>query len=241
MLMAGDHSRSLTLDGSSAQEAGLRRRQIEELCRAHQDFLRRLALQLCRSTSDAEDLLQDVLERTALHFHSPMPNHRAWMARVMRNLFVDRWRRHADSLPLAVLEDELPQPAADVPTWWECLGADDIRARLRELPDELRRPLELFAFERCSYAEIGKRLELPVKTVGTRILRARRRLKRSFLDSHGPQPPMRTGGRRQISVAYSRIARSEENRPARAVFRIEDRIQLAGERQAASTRRWQSR
>jgi hypothetical protein len=46
---------------------------------------------------------------------------------------------------------------------------------------------------------------------------------------------------RQISEAYSRIARSEEKRPARAVFRIEERTQLAGERQASSTRRWQSR
>lgn len=172
---------------SGDPEPASRRRQLEELFRVHQDFLRRLAAQMCRSTFDPDDLLQDVLERTVLHYHPSRSNHRAWMVRVMRNLFIDRIRRRASSLPPALFEEDAPEPAMDDPAWWEGLDMDAIRARLDELPDEQRTPLELFAFERCSYREIAKRLGIPPKTVATRILRARRQLKQLLLKRGVPQ------------------------------------------------------
>jgi RNA polymerase sigma-70 factor (ECF subfamily) len=160
-----------------------RRRQVDELFRAHREFLRRLAAQLCRSTFDPEDLLQDVLERTMQHVHELVPggDQRAWMARVMRNLFIDRLRRRAAAPAQDSLEDEMPAPSPESREWWEGLDAEEIRARMMELPDELRTAFELFVFERCSYAEIAVRLGIPKMTVGTRILRARRRLKQLFL------------------------------------------------------------
>src|SRR5262245_47977421 len=105
-VVANDRSEALV----GPLEDASRRQQIEQLFRAHEDFLRRLAVQLCRSAFDPEDLLQDVLERTVRHYHSLVSNHRAWMARVMRNLFIDRVRRHAAALPLAMLEDDVPAP-----------------------------------------------------------------------------------------------------------------------------------
>lgn len=160
-----------------------RRRQVDELFRAHGDFLRRLAARLCRGAIDPEDLLQDVFERTVRHVHTLVPDidHRAWLARVMRNLFVDRLRRNAATPAQAVFDEEMPAPADEGRAWWEGLDADDIRARLAELPAELRQAFELFAFEGCSYTDIAERLGIPRMTVGTRILRARRRLKQLFL------------------------------------------------------------
>jgi RNA polymerase sigma-70 factor, ECF subfamily len=170
-------------------EEAWRRRQVDELFRAHGDFLRRLAARLCRSAFDPDDLLQDVLERTVLNVHtlSPGHDHRAWMARVMRNLFIDRVRRRAAAPPPATLEEETPAPAAESREWWEGLDADDIRARVHELPEELRSAFELFMFDGCSYAEIAERLRIPKMTVGTRILRARRRLKQLFLAARGTE------------------------------------------------------
>ena len=49
-----------------------------------------------------------------------------------------------------------------------------------------------------------------------------------------------TGRTFQISSQYSRIARSEENLPARAVLRIDMRVQRSGSFQAALTRSWQA-
>jgi len=160
-----------------------RRRQVDELFRAHGDFLRRLAAQLCRATLDPDDLVQDVFERTMQHVHvlQPEGDHRAWLARVMRNMFVDGLRRRAATPAQDALEDDVPAPGPDSREWWEKLDAEDIRARMTELPDELRGAFELFVFEGCSYAEIASRLGIPKMTVGTRILRGRRRLKQLFV------------------------------------------------------------
>jgi RNA polymerase sigma-70 factor, ECF subfamily len=164
-----------------------RQRRVDELCREHGGFLRRLAASLCRSSFDPDDLFQDVLERTLHHFDRLPPgvDHRAWMARVMRNLFIDRVRRRATAPAAVELDDEpvSPPPPEDV-AWWETLDADDIRARLREIPEELREAFALFALEGCSYQDIAARLGIPKATVGTRILRARRRIKQLFDRAH---------------------------------------------------------
>jgi RNA polymerase sigma-70 factor (ECF subfamily) len=176
----GEDPREATV---SSFDDAWRRRQVDELFRANSEFLRRLAAQLCRSRFDPEDLLQDVFERTMQHAQALVPggDHRAWMARVMRNLFIDRLRRRAAAPAQNALEDEPPAPPPEAREWWEGLDTEDIRARMADLPDELRAAFELFVFEGCSYAEIATRLGIPKMTVGTRILRARRRLKQLFL------------------------------------------------------------
>jgi RNA polymerase sigma-70 factor, ECF subfamily len=157
-----------------------RRRRLETLAREHRDFLRALAGKLCRSQFDPDDLVQDTLERTVQHLDRiPVDaNHRAWMARVLHNLFIDRCRRRASSPPTTDAEAvPLAAPVHEERPWWEQLDAADVRRRLDELPAELRGAFELHAFEGCSYKEIAERLQIPMATVGTRILRARRRLK----------------------------------------------------------------
>ena len=73
------------------------RDQLDSLFREHGEFLRRLAGRLCRGSFDPDDLVQDVLERTVQNFDRLPPgvDHRAWMTRVMRNLFIDQLRRSA--------------------------------------------------------------------------------------------------------------------------------------------------
>jgi RNA polymerase sigma-70 factor (ECF subfamily) len=96
----------------------------------------------------------------------------------MRNLYID-WIRRRAAAPDSTAVDELalPLPEPQPVAWWELLDPDDVRALVAELPDELRRPLELFAFDGCSYQEIATRLRVPRCTIGTRIMRARRQLK----------------------------------------------------------------
>jgi len=174
----------------SSLEEARKQRQLGELARAHRDFLRGLAAKLCRSHFDPDDLVQDVLERAIQHFDRlpPDTNHRAWMARVMQNLFIDKIRRR-DAAPGTTPIDDVPvatPPPEDV-AWWENLDADDVRARVAELPVELRDAFALFAFEGCSYQEISARLDIPKATVGTRILRARRRLKELLTRAAGEE------------------------------------------------------
>jgi RNA polymerase sigma-70 factor, ECF subfamily len=156
------------------------RRRLAALSREHHAFLLKLARKLCRSNFDPEDLVQDVLLKAVAH-HDRMPpdvNHAAWMARVMRNLFIDRVRsRAAQPKPVDLDEVVLPVPDPDQREWWEELTAEEIRAALLQIPEELRGAFERFAFERQSYKEISAALGIPAATVGTRVLRARRHLR----------------------------------------------------------------
>ena len=165
-------------------EDARRRKELEALSRAHGDYLRGLAHKLCRSQLDPDDLVQDVFERT---LRSPIPpgaNERAWLSRVMSNLFIDKLRRRN-----ARREDPIeaepamvrPEPGA----WWEALTAEDVRAQLARLPAEQRETFELFAFERKSYDDIAAALGIAKATVGTRILRARQKIRELLAKERG--------------------------------------------------------
>ncbi len=157
------------------------RRRLDELTRAHHATLLSLARKLCRSSFDPDDLVQDVLVKAVAHFDRlpPGTNHVAWMTRVMHNLFIDQVRRRT-ARPTQPLADDgalAAPPPPDEAAWWEALDAADVRAAVPRLPAELRDAFALFAFDGLSYKEIGARLGVPVATVGTRVLRARRKLR----------------------------------------------------------------
>ncbi len=163
---------------TSIEEARDRRR-LDDQIRAHHGFLSSLARKLCRTSFDAEDLLQDVVMKTVAAHHRipPDANLAAWMARTMHNLFIDRVRERAVRTSEALDERTHAAPAAETRAWWEELRAADVRAVLPRLSDELRVAFELFAFDGLTYKEIAARQGVPVATVGTRVLRARRQLR----------------------------------------------------------------
>src|SRR5690606_33131572 len=73
----------------------LHQKRVEHWTRRHRPLLQSLARRLCRSSLDPDDLVQDTLER-ALRSSLPVDtNERAWLSRVMRNLFIDRLRQQA--------------------------------------------------------------------------------------------------------------------------------------------------
>jgi RNA polymerase sigma-70 factor (ECF subfamily) len=164
----------------------VQRRQLDEIFRNNERFLRSFAQRLCRSSFEPGDLVQDTLERCTrrglalISAASP----RAWMARVMRNLFIDRVRRCHGSPAVVPFDDQAPLPIAERRAWWEDLDATDVRAALHEVASQHRRAFELFAFKGCSYSEIASGLGITPGTVGTRILRARRQLKQIIAARH---------------------------------------------------------
>ena len=155
---------------------------LANLARDHHAFLLALARKLTRGNFDAEDLVQDVLVKTVTQFATlrAVVNHRAWMTQVLKNLFIDRVRRKKTRDKLDALEPETAPP--DEPIWWMTLDAGDVRAAVAKLPDELRETFDRFALRDESYQTISDALAIPKATVGTRILRARRRLKQLLLE-----------------------------------------------------------
>lgn len=161
------------------------RRRWEQLTTDHGPYLRGLARKLCRSQLDPEDLVQDVFERT---LRSPIPpgaNERAWLARVTHNLFIDKLRRRqARREDLTDALEELRAPSEER-LWWEALTEDEVRAQVARLPEDQRTTFELFAFDGASYEDIAARLGIAKATVGTRILRARQKIREQLRKERG--------------------------------------------------------
>lgn len=157
------------------------RRQLEALLLEHRPFLRGLALKLYGNRADADDLVQDVMEkllRTAPTL--PESGHgRPWLAAVLHNQFIDRLRRAnaRKETPQAELTEPAVPVLAHVEPWWQALSADDVQAQMANLSDELRSAFELFTYQNKSYIEIAEQLQISKATVGTRILRARQKLR----------------------------------------------------------------
>jgi RNA polymerase sigma-70 factor (ECF subfamily) len=149
--------------------------------------LRHRALRLERSRAEADDLLQDTLERALRGFERfrSGTNVRVWLHTIMFHLFIDRCRRrtHERLLEPAAAE-ELPSPQAEPRAPWEEIGDDQVRDALARLEQPFRAIGELHWIEHRSYREISDRLGIPLGTVGTRLLRARRKMRR-LLDATG--------------------------------------------------------
>ena len=152
-------------------------RTIDAWVREHQSALYGVALKLCGRPEDSHDLVQDTFERAMRSEVAPQ-SARAWLFSVLHHLFIDRQRKKVrrpqhkslDEVELAAREPE-PPPA------WTALSVDEVRAALDRLEPEFREAYRLHALEGLGYAEIGAKLGVPVSTVGTRIMRARRKLR----------------------------------------------------------------
>lgn len=151
------------------------------LASEHLRYLSERAFRLTRNQADAADLVQDTFER-ALKFsgsHVPPSRARNWLLVVMHNLFVDKYRANR-AAPMAVSPELLPELAApepDEPQIQDVVTIDDVHKALTQVPHVLRQVFELREIEGRTYAEIAATLEIPLVTVGTRLLRARRHIK----------------------------------------------------------------
>lgn len=122
--------------------------------------------------------MQDLFEKTVRSPSSipPGANERAWLSRVMHNLFIDKLRRKHARREEPMVADVVAGTTDDHP-WWESLTATEVRAQVAKLPDEQRVTFELFAFQGKSYDAIAAELNIAKGTVGSRIQRARAKLK----------------------------------------------------------------
>lgn len=139
--------------------------------------LRRYARALVGSRADADDLVQDTLERAHARWHlwRRGAGVRPWLFAIMHNLFVDRSRLARSRVALAPL-DGAGEPAS--PGGQEAASARlDLEAALARLSPPQREVLLLVTLEELSYADAARVLDIPLGTVMSRLASARARLR----------------------------------------------------------------
>jgi RNA polymerase sigma-70 factor, ECF subfamily len=140
-----------------------------------------LARRTCASEADAADVVQDTLE-SALQAGdrlTAVENLKAWLVTILHRRIIDLFRRRErEQLGDPPEEPAVTQeaPPADAPLWSR-IDIAQLRAAVERLEPEFREVFVLHAFERRSYRHIAEALGIPSNTVGTRLLRARRKLR----------------------------------------------------------------
>jgi RNA polymerase sigma-70 factor (ECF subfamily) len=134
----------------------------------------------------AKDLTQETYLRAWKYFDTfePGTNCRAWLIRILHNVWADQWRQPGVERPLVDNDEALIEPYYD---WEDEFLKDewsqDVESALSQLPEMYRWAVLLADVEEFSYQEIAKVMNCPVGTVMSRINRGRRTLAR-LLHAH---------------------------------------------------------
>ncbi|MGB4844606.1 MAG: RNA polymerase sigma factor [Ferruginibacter sp.] len=149
------------------------------------DYLRPFAMTLTRDVESAKDLIQETLYKALANKekYNAGTNIKAWMYTIMRNIFINNYRRAAkqktvfDNTPNDFLLDYNQFTIANAAE--TNLNLKEIKEAIYQLPEIFKTPFELY-FEGYKYHEIADILSEPLGTIKSRIHFARKLLKQQL-------------------------------------------------------------
>lgn len=172
-----------------------RKKQLfEEQALPHLGLVYNAALRFVRKPEDAEDLVQETYLRAYRFFHQfeQGTNIRAWLLKILRNTFINRYRKKMKEPKQVAFEEIEPYfeqlaksnpaellKAVEKDVFGKMMG-DEIMDALDKLPEEFRTAVILCDLQEMSYEEIAQIMECPTGTVRSRISRGRKMLQMSL-------------------------------------------------------------
>lgn len=157
---------------------------FDNLVVKHADFLKPYAVSLTKDHEDAKDLYQETMMRALLNKDKYQfgTNLKAWMYTIMRNIFINNYRRSKKMITVAADSSAaISTPASTTYNYgWNNVRLAEIKKAIDELPDIFRLSFELH-YTGYKYQEIAELLHEPLGTVKSRIHFARKQLT-SILD-----------------------------------------------------------
>ena len=172
-----------------------KRQAFEKEALPHMDALYRTALRMTKNVGDAEDLVQEALVKAYRFWDKfePGSNCRAWLFKIMTNVFINEYRSKSRS-PMSVNVDDIDDnylygqlaTSSDGDNPEKELFAkmldDDVKKAIDELPEDFRIVVVLSFIEGFSYQEIAEIANLQLGTVKSRLHRGRKLLQKELLD-----------------------------------------------------------
>jgi RNA polymerase sigma-70 factor (ECF subfamily) len=190
-LMADATPDQETTPGSERAREALDRVHFEEEALGHADQLYRIALRLSGSQQAAEELVQEAYVRAFRGWrgYRPGSNLAAWLATILRNVFLDEARKQSRRPAQESFEDTTeyylynqlaesggePQEAV-----LNRLSGGAIVDSLADIPPAFREVVVLVDIGDFSYQDAADILGVPIGTVMSRLHRGRRALKQAL-------------------------------------------------------------
>jgi RNA polymerase sigma factor (sigma-70 family) len=143
--------------------------------------LKYFALNLTSNDEEAKDLLQETMLKAISNRHrfADKTNLKAWLYTIMKNIFINNYRRNMKANTLLDSTKDLyyiniPQTGgAVVPE--SRYSEKEILSKIEVLENEYKIPFTMY-FDGYKYKEIADYLNLPIGTVKSRIFLARKQL-----------------------------------------------------------------
>jgi RNA polymerase sigma-70 factor, ECF subfamily len=162
---------------------------FEETALPLRTTLRKFAMHLTNNSENANDLLQDTF-LNAFRFWNQFQqgtNIRGWLHQIMRNVFINRYRKEIKEPGKVSYEEyHLPSDALQEAVVDECgilergcdeIYGDEVLRSIESMSDTFRNVVLLCDGEGFNYDEIARLLDCPVGTVRSRIHRGRKLLR----------------------------------------------------------------
>ncbi|MCA9356746.1 RNA polymerase sigma factor [Candidatus Nomurabacteria bacterium] len=157
-----------------------------ELVLRYEPKMMRYARKFLSCQEDIEDLVQDVFIKAYSNLQSFDTSLRfsPWLYRIAHNTFVNELKRKS-RFSLGVFEADvlLPQLPAKESSDDQVLETElkgEMELHLAKLAPKYREVIILHYFDEFSYQEISDIMQIPITTVGVRILRAKNKLKQTL-------------------------------------------------------------
>lgn len=153
----------------------------------HTNALFRWVVGKCQDSAEAWDFVQGAFER-ALRARPRVASHkdlRAWLMVVIRNLFLDECRTPEKRCRTIQELDATEAPEVQAMPIWRQIDIETVNELVPRLTAPVREVFRLRA-SGCSMTWIAAHLQIPVRTVYTRLHRARKQLRGLLLAGVGP-------------------------------------------------------
>lgn len=152
-----------------------------------QSNLLNFAYMLTSNRDDAYDLLQDTTLKALDNQdkYAEGTNFKGWVFTIMRNLFINNYRRGVRTATVVDTTDNLYHlnlsQDSGIESPEDSYGAGEITAAINEFSEEYRIPFSMHVAG-YKYQEIADKMNLPLGTIKSRIFFARRKLQERFSD-----------------------------------------------------------
>lgn len=157
---------------------------LEAMIAAQLPYLKQIALSYAKDESAAEDLLQDTIVRIWSNQEKFIigTNFKAWSAVIMRNIFINGYRKRMARGGYIVEMDRLGAEPGVANNGYQKMEYDDVLHEVNALRDMYRRPVKLYQ-EGFSYQEIAEEMHLSIGTIKSRLHSARLFLKKRLTEA----------------------------------------------------------
>lgn len=168
---------------------------FEEEFYPHADILYNFAFHLTYDEESAKDLLQDTFLKAYrfLDSYEKGTNAKAWLFRIMKNAFINDYRKKSKQPAKVDIDDVVNYHDAEEPNGtnisldfrqdvFQGMIGDEVTKAINNLPVDFRLIILLCDIEGFTYEEIAKIIDIPIGTVRSRLHRARNLLKEKLKD-----------------------------------------------------------